>query len=152
MEPTPQHFVFAVTSIPGSTVACAAHGDLAFFMLLAVHYAQIAAAAARAGGRLVKVMGSGTILTFPVERAHDAVVSLRELQVAGTILCQAFDERCRLQVKVGAGTLIAGSLGAPGHEQFDVIGNALNQLVKLPWADFVVTPEVDALLARRSAH
>jgi hypothetical protein len=60
---------------------------------------------------------------------------------------RGFDERCRVQIKVGAGTLRCGPLGPPGAERFDIVGDALNSLFKAPWSDFSMTPDVTALLA-----
>lgn len=50
-----------------------------------------------------------------------------------------FDERCHVQVKGPVGSVLAGMLGAPGEERFDVIGDALDQLFKAPWQDFDVS-------------
>src|SRR5207247_268245 len=101
-------------------------------------------------GRVIKYLGDGALLTFPVHRARDAVSALREIQAAGSASWGEFDPRCRVQVKVGLGTVVGGMLGAPGDERFDIVGDALNRLFKAPWGetagDFVVAPEVAELL------
>ncbi len=81
-----------------------------------------------------------------VERIVGAVEALRSAQARGTSRWRAFDARCRLEVKVEAGAMVCAPLGPPGDERPDVYGDALNRLFKAPSGDFVVMPEVDALL------
>ena len=138
MEPQAQRLLVAVTRVPGSTLACAARGDLAMFAALEAYYAIAAQAAKAAGGRFVKAMGDSVLLTFPLDRADAAVAGLRELQQRGTTMWRQFDGRCYVQVKGRVGSVLAGMLGAPGEEHFDVVGDALNQLFKAPWQDFDV--------------
>ena len=141
-----EHLVIAVTHVPGSTKACARRGDVGMFDTLQAYYALAAEAAAAAGGRVVKPIGDGVLLSFPVHRASQAVEALRELQERATALWRAFDSKCSVQVKVGAGTVRSGRLGPPGDERYDIVGDALNQLFKAPWADFVVLQELKTLL------
>jgi len=141
-----EHLVLALTRVPGSTAACAAHGDAQTVAVLADYYALVADAAAGAGGRVIKVMGDATLVTFSGDRAREAVDALRSLQASGTSLWRGFDDRCRVEVKVGFGSVVCGLFGPPGDERSDVYGDALNRLFKAPWGEFVLTPEVEALL------
>jgi class 3 adenylate cyclase len=141
-----EEFVFAITSVPGATAACVIHGDLETVSLLTEYYGLVADALGRSEGRIVKVIGDGVLIVFPLHRAREAVDGLRNLQSSATVLWSAFDARCRLQVKVGAGLLASGAMGPPGAEQFDVYGKALNDLFKAPSGDFVIMPDLDALL------
>ena len=141
-----EHLVLALTHVPGSTVACAAHGDAETVAVLADYYALVAEAAAAAGGRVVKVMGDAALVTFPSGRAREAVGSLRSLRATGTRLWRGFDDRCRVEVKVGAGAVVCGQFGPPGDERPDIYGDALNRLFKAPWGEFVLMPEVGLLL------
>ena len=141
-----EHLVLALTQVPGSTVACAAHGDAETVAVLADYYALVAEAAEAAGGRVVKVMGDAALVTFPGGRAREAVESLRSLRAEGTRLWCGFDDRCRVEVKVGAGAVVCGQFGPPGDERPDIYGDALNRLFKAPWGEFVLMPEVGALL------
>jgi len=104
-------------------------------------------AAAAADGRFIKAMGDIVLLSFPIDRAAAAIQELRSFQERGTKLWHFFDERCRVQVKVGAGTVQCGLMGAPGAERIDLVGNALNALFKATWSDFDISPGVAALLA-----
>ncbi len=108
------------------------------FAALRAYYAIAAQATRAAGGRFIKAMGDSVLLTFPLDRIDAAVTGLRELQQQGTTTWRQFDERCYVQVKGRVGSVLAGMLGAPGEEHFDVIGDALNQLIKAPWQDFDV--------------
>lgn len=141
-----EHLVLALTCVPGSTAACAAQGDARTVALLSDYYALVADAAAGSGGRVIKVIGDGTLVTFPTARAREAVAALRSLQVRATSLWRGFDAGCRVEVKVGAGEIVCGLFGPPGEERPDVYGDALNRLFKSPWGEFTLTPEVEALL------
>ena len=147
--PHTDRLLFAVTQVPGSTLACAARGDAATFATLQAYYALAAHAAAGAGGRFIKGMGDGVLLAFPPDRAAAAVAALRAFQERATALWRGFDERCRVQIKVGAGVAQCGLLGSPGAARFDIVGDALNALFKAPWSDFHVSPDAAALLTPR---
>ena len=141
-----EYLVLALAHVPGSTAACAAHGDARTVALLSDYYALVAHAAAGAGGRVVKVMGDGMLVTFPIDRVREAVETLRSLQAKGTSLWRGFDERCHVEVKVDAGEVVCGLFGPPGDERPDIYGDALNRLFKAPWGEFMLTPKVEALL------
>jgi class 3 adenylate cyclase len=145
MHPHAEKLILALANVPESTKACADRGDAAMFATLQAYYVLAADAAAAAGGRFIKPIGSGVLLTFPPDRAATAIEVLRSFQQRGTALWREFDERCHVQVKVAAGSVMCGLLGAPGEERFDVVGTALNALFKAPWQDFAVAPEVAAL-------
>jgi class 3 adenylate cyclase len=78
--PQPQRLLFAVTHVPGSTLGCAARGDAAMFATLQAYYTLAAEAADGVGGRFIKGIGDGVLLTFPPERAPAAVQALRAFQ------------------------------------------------------------------------
>lgn len=138
--------IFAIASVNGATAACAEVGDVTTVEEISKWYALAADVTRDAGGRVVKVIGDGVVLTFPPERAPDAVAALRTLQRHGSELWGRLDSRCRVQVKAGIGSVIAGAYGPPGQERDDIYGNALNQLFKLPPADLLLTPELEARL------
>jgi class 3 adenylate cyclase len=138
--------VFAIVSVAGATAASAARGDAPTVETLSRYYALVAAAVRHSEGRVVKVMGDGIVIVFPVSHPSDAIEDLRSVQEHATNLWQLFDERCNVQVKVGIGSLISGLFGPPGQEREDVYGDALNQLFKLPAADFVVSPALRTVI------
>jgi class 3 adenylate cyclase len=144
-----ERMIFAISAVPGSTKACAARGDSAMFETLQAYYSIAAQAAVAADGRFIKAMGDGVLLSFPIDRAAEAIQELRTFQERSTMLWHSFDERCHVQVKVGAGTVQCGLMGAPGAEHVDLVGNALNALFKAAWTEFDISPDVAALLADR---
>jgi class 3 adenylate cyclase len=138
--------VFAILSVAGATAACATHGDAAAVETLTSYYALVDDSVRGASGRVIKVIGDGVIVAFPLSHARDAVANLHSLQQDGTQLWQRFDQRCRLQVKIGSGSVISGLLGPPGQEREDLYGDALNQLFRLPSGDFVVSSAMKKFL------
>jgi class 3 adenylate cyclase len=139
--------VFAISAVAGATRACAARGDAPTARLLGDYYTLAASTTRHAGGKVIKVMGDSILMTFPRPRAHDAITALRSLQQQGTELWQRFDARCRVQLKVGVGPVITGLFGPAGDERYDIYGDALNRLFKLPAEDFVLSPEMSLLLS-----
>ena len=109
------------------------------------HYNRVAAAIREASGRVIKVIGDGVIVAFPVAMAGDAVKILRDVQHDGTERWQRFDSRCRVQIKIGVGSLVTASMGPAGQERDDVYGDALNRLFKMAAGEFVLSPEMSAL-------
>ena len=146
MQTTTADLVLVVTAVAGFTKACKSQGDPAAFTQLSRYYAAVADAVGRADGRVVKLLGDGVLMTFPIDRCSQAVESMREFQKYSSVMWYRFDESCRVQVKVGIGKVVCGFLGPPGEEQYDIVGDALNQLFKAPWGDFELSPEVQALL------
>jgi class 3 adenylate cyclase len=142
-----ESLVLAVFSVDGATAACVTHGDRATVAVLSKYYARVAKALAPAGGQVIKVMGDGMLVVFPPADAKAAATMCREAQSEGTRLWQAFDPRCRVRVKLGAGTLMRGRIGPPGEERADVYGHVLNQLYKANGEEFLILPGLAALLS-----
>jgi len=145
MQPHTERLILAIAHVREFTRAAADRGDAATFSALQTHYRLAAEAAEAAGGRFIKPIGDGVLLTFPPERAAAALEALRGFQARATAAWRGFDPRCDVQVKIGQGSVVCGPLGAPGDERFDVVGSALNALFKAPWQDFSVAPDVAAL-------
>jgi hypothetical protein len=51
-----------------------------------------------------------------------------------------------MAVRVGAGEVVSDRFGPPDDKRLDIYGDALNRLFKAPVGEFVLLPEVDALL------
>jgi class 3 adenylate cyclase len=141
-----EELILAMTRVLASTKACADQDDESVFILLSQYYKVVASEAAKAGGRFIKGMGDGTLLTFPADDPHAVLETLRDLQMKANDLWQQFDRQCHVQLKVGIGTVVSGMLGAPGEERHDIIGDALNKLIKAPWNDFEITAELASRL------
>jgi len=143
-----EHVVLALLSVAGATAACATHGDFAMVAALQAYYAVVAAEVTPAAGQVVKVLGDGVLVAFPIVHAAAAVAALRTGQERATAHWQAFDARCIVQVRATAGAVLRARLGPPGAERDDVYGATLNALFKLPPEDFRVAP---ALATRLNA-
>jgi class 3 adenylate cyclase len=76
--------VFAIASVNGATAACAEQGDVTSSEEILKWYALAADATRDAGGKVIKVIGDGVLLTFPPARVEDAVAALRTLQQHGS--------------------------------------------------------------------
>ena len=139
--------ILAVFSVDGATAACATHGDRATVAVLSKYYARVGSALAPAAGQVIKVMGDGILVVFPLAEAKAAEMMCRQAQSEGSALWQAFDPICRVRVKLGAGTLICGRMGPPGAERADVYGHALNELYKARGEEFLILPGLAALLS-----
>ena len=62
--------VFSILSVAGSTAACAEHGDAATVDVLASYYSLVAQSIRRSDGRVIKVIGDGVTIAFPVLQAR----------------------------------------------------------------------------------
>jgi class 3 adenylate cyclase len=74
---------------------------------------------------VVKFLGDGALLVWPEEHTDHAVEALVELrEVVGAMLrTRGLD--ASLVVRAHVGEAITGSFGAPGNEQFDIVGAAV---------------------------
>ena len=142
-----ESLVLAVFSVDGATAACATHGDRPTVAVLSDYYVRVAATLAPATGQVIKVMGDGMLVVFPPTNARAAETTCRQAQAECTKLWQAFDPRCRVRVKLGAGTVVRGRIGPPGEEHVDVYGHVLNQLYKASGEEFLILPGLAALLS-----
>lgn len=140
-------YALAIVAVAGASSACADHGDDAALRTLLAFYELCGAAVAGADGRIVKALGEGVLAVFPPDRLKHADEALRALQRSGNVLWQAYDARCRVQVRLGVGAVHAGDFGPPGHERFDVYGHTLNQLFKARGDDYLLSAAARARLA-----
>jgi class 3 adenylate cyclase len=133
--------VFAATHVVGFSEACAARGDIPTFEALRTFHSMIADLTSRTDGRFIKLMGDGALMAFQPGHTRQLAVHLREFQKSATTFWSGFDSRCRVQVRVGTGSVAAGFLG----DAFDIAGDSLNKFFRGPWSDFDVSPDVQAL-------
>jgi adenylate cyclase len=120
--------------------------ELAVAELVDAYYERIGDRVAGAGGTVVKFIGDGALLTFPVERADDAIAALFALREEIDAWLASEGWSSRLLVKVHAGPVVAGEYGARGAKRFDVLGNTVNVAARLP-RPFHVTPQAFRLLS-----
>jgi adenylate cyclase len=103
------------------------------------YYHRIAAAVEPAGGRVIKYIGDGSLIAFPIDRAGDGVIALLELKdsIDGWFARLGWDSR--LIAKVHAGEVIAGPFG-PTRE-LDLIGREVNVAATVSTRGFALTAE-----------
>lgn len=109
--------------------------------ILDAYYELVGTHVSAAGGRVVKVIGDGALLAFPVERVDDgvdAVLSLRRdvdamLSKRGWMSC--------LVAKVHVGDVVCGLFGPAGDKRFDVIGTEVNATARLPTRQVALSVE-----------
>ena len=141
-----EELILAITRVLPSTQICARIGDALMFRRLSGYYSLVGIEVAPLGGRIIKVMGDTTLLTFPTRDPRATVEALRALQTKADTFWQAVDRNSRVQVKVGIGQVVVGMLGPRGDQRLDVVGSALNRLFKAPWSDFEVMPELEQIM------
>ncbi len=100
-----EELVFAIASVDGSTRVGRTRSDLEMASILSDYYALAAESLGSSEGRIIKVIGDGILVVFPVTRAQESVAALRGFQASATALWSEIDPSCRAQVKVGVGTL-----------------------------------------------
>ena len=110
------------------------------------YYERIASFTAKAGGTVVKYLGDGALLVFPVDRADEAMAALFALRDDVDAWLAERGWSSRLLVKAHAGTVIAGDFGARDAKRFDVLGQVVNTAALLP-RPFHVSPQVFRLLS-----
>jgi class 3 adenylate cyclase len=142
MQPHSEELILAVTDVLLSTQICANIGDLRMFELFSNYYALVSDEVSASGGRVIKVMGDTTLLTFPPWEPRAIVEVLRTVQTKANALWQQVDANSRVQVKVGIGQVVVGSL----DQRIDIVGSALNRLFKAPWSEFEIMPELARLI------
>src|ERR1041384_7864650 len=81
---TEAEVILAIISVHGFTVACAEHGDRATLDVLTSYYDRVTTVIARDGGRVVKTIGDGLLISFPADDPRRAVATLRTAAAEAT--------------------------------------------------------------------
>ncbi len=104
-------------------------------------YAMAARHIEGAGGRIVKFMGDAGLAVFEPEVAEEVILALGKF--AGEARGKAFERGLvvYLNVNVHIGPVVAGPFGAPGAEQFDVIGKTVNIAARLGRRGVTLSPQ-----------
>ena len=105
----PTHLSVAFTDLEGFTKYTATHGDEAASQLLTEHHRVVGPVVRSRGGRLVKRLGDGLLLTFPAAEA--AVLACLEL-------VDTHPPECKLRAGVHVGDVVV--------TRDDVIGHVVN--------------------------
>jgi class 3 adenylate cyclase len=84
-----------------------------------------------AGGRIVKVMGDAGLVTFPPDAVEAVIFALCDLARATRRAAADAGLDTWLAVNVHVGPVVAGELGPPGAERYDVVGKTVNIAARL---------------------
>lgn len=136
--------IVVIASVAGESKACLDRGDLLTAHTRQEFYALAAEVARAAGGRVIKAVGSAVLFTFPRPRAPGLLTSLGSFQDQANHVWNAFDPRCHVQLRIGAGSVVAGPMGPPDDLRWDVCGDTVNRLFKMSAGEFVFSPEAQA--------
>jgi class 3 adenylate cyclase len=133
--PTKQALLIAFVDLARFQIAARRIKDEALAELIQDYYERISDGVKGTGGRVVKYMGDGALIVFPLDRASQAARSL-------VLLKQDIDARMAKRkfstafvARVHAGDVMAGDFGAKGDKRYDVIGSAVNRAAALRYTD-----------------
>jgi adenylate cyclase len=141
-----RELVIAFLDLSFFTKDASTREELAIAEIIDDYYERVGAHVAAAGGVVVKFIGDGALLTFPVERADDALTQLLELRQEVDQWLASRSWASRLIVKMHAGPVVAGDFGVRDSKRFDVLGNTVNVAARLP-RPFHLSPQVFRLLS-----
>src|SRR5579859_485347 len=141
-----ERLVLALTQVFGATAAIRAHGDQPTLDAAREANAVVRDAVDRVGGRVIKSLGGGLLLAFPVDRAREAVSALQAARAHANLVWRAFDSGCEMHVTATVGTVLVGDLGLVPDQTRDVWGLAVHELFKEKASGFVLLPDLKALL------
>ena len=94
-----------------------------------------------AGGRIVKVMGDAGLATFPVDDAEAAIFALCDLARQARRVARDAGLDAWLAVNVHVGPVVAGEMGPPGAERYDVVGKTVNVCARLGRRGITLSPQ-----------
>lgn len=116
------------------------------------YYSLVAEAGAASGGRVVKYLGDGALLTWPEAGADRAVKAMLALRAAARRWMAEAGWRCDLIVKVHCGDVVEGPFGPPGDRRHDVIGNAVAIAARLETRSFAISADAFRRLSPGTRH
>ena len=132
-EPTECRMVVATADIAGFAKASENKTDLDQFNMLNEFYALVGNVVSQAHGTIVKFLGDEALIAFPEAEAKEAVAALHELLAQAQTIWSQLDATCRLRINAHVGPLVCGPMGP--DQKFDVIGNTVNELFMMPYAE-----------------
>jgi|SRR5262245_20593385 len=94
--------------------------------VLDAYYEQVGAAIQEAGGRVVKFVGDGAVITFAEDRVDQGVEALLALKDSVDRAMARRGWECRLIAKAHFGRVVAGPFGPARDKRHDVIGKTVN--------------------------
>jgi class 3 adenylate cyclase len=105
--------------------------------VLEEYYQRVVDHVTRAGGRVVKFMGDGALVVFPVNRASDAARALVDLKKDVDVSLSARHFLTAFVGRLHVGEVMSGSFGAKSDKRYDVIGQAVNRTATIRMGETV---------------
>jgi len=115
--------------------------DLRLADIVDGYYERVARRCVGAGGTVVKFIGDGALIVFPVDRADAAAGALFDLKSEVDEWLASLGWESRLVVKAHCGSVVAGLYGARDEKRFDVIGDEVNVAARLPTRSFALSAQ-----------
>jgi len=143
-KPTEHRMVVAMADIAGFYKACQEKSDLDTFQMLDKYYFLVNGLVTDAGGKVLKFMGDALLMVYPEDKAKEAVASLGLLKSKAQAIWTEYDEACVVRTKAHVGSVVFGPMGP--SKQLDAIGNALNELFRMPWDGPAVSDELQKMV------
>lgn len=119
------------TNLNPFAALCQSKSDDEVAAILDWYYESLGVAIERAGGRVVKFIGDGSLIVFPEDRVDSGVEALLELKKSIDSFMRGHGWESRLAVKVHFGTALAGTFGTANDRRYDVVGKHVNAAAKL---------------------
>jgi class 3 adenylate cyclase len=142
--------VIAFLSLNGYTVQASKLPDATVADTVNDYYELVDGHVIEAGGHVVKFIGDGALVVFPMERADSGICALLDLKTAVDRWYADRDWSCRMVVRVHAASVIAGPFGSGANTRFDVIGNAVNIAATVRTNGVALTAEAFRKLSEES--
>jgi class 3 adenylate cyclase len=105
------------------------------------YYERVAQRCSAAGGTVVKFIGDGALIVFPIDPADAAVQALFQLKSEVDDWLATLRWESRLVVKAHCGSVVAGPFGGHDEKRFDIIGDEVNVTARLPTRSFALSAE-----------
>jgi len=140
--PTSMDLLVGFWDLTGYTRYCLKNPDYEVFQLMADFFDLTGGIVNEAGGRFVKAIGDAGLAAFPIERADDGVRAFLKLKTEGEAMVSARGVRSVAVVKLHAGPVVAGTVGAPGDKRFDIYGKTVNTTALLESSGFAMSAQV----------
>lgn len=142
-SPAETTLLIGVSDLSGFTRATAGMGAACDLFRLMDEYAEwVGDLVAGSGGRVVKFIGDGVLMSWPVAAADAGVAALLRLRHEGDAWWAARGlAACRHDVKAHVGNVACGLLGVRDDKRPDLIGSGVNACFLLKGHGFVLSPQ-----------
>lgn len=92
-------------------------------------------------GYVVKFIGDAALVVCEEQNAERGILGLLELKNEIDRWCESKGYKCRLEVKIHFGEMMAGPFGPRSSPRFDILGKAVNTAAMLEDRPFCLSPQ-----------